>query len=280
VTKDLDGRTFLVTGANTGIGRATVIALAGRGAHLVLACRSEERTQPVLDEIESAGGPSATFVALDLADLDSVRSASAAILGLSRPLDVIIANAGVGGHRGLTRQGFETTFGVNHLGHFLLVTSLLPALEAGAPSRVVVLASDEHYRAKGIDFDALRTPTASFTGLPEYAVSKLCNVLFAAELARRCDPARLATYSVHPGVIATDIYRRLPRPLEALVKLFMKPPEQGAATPLWCATDPGLASETGAYYEKCAPRTPSALSTPELAAELWARSEAWTASAA
>ncbi len=274
---DLEGRTFLVTGANTGIGRATALSLAERGGRVRLACRSRERTQPVIDQIAAVGGPAAEFVALDLDDLDSVRSCATRILDGNERLDVLIANAGVGGQRGLTTQGFERAFGVNHLGHFLLTTLLLDALRASAPSRVVVVASDEHYKAKGIDYDALRRPTKSYTGLPEYAVSKLCNVLFAQELARRTEGSGVTTYAVHPGVIASDIYRRLPRPLEALAKLFMKSPEEGAKTSLHCATDPALAGESGRYYEKCAPREPSAVATPELAGELWARSEAWTA---
>jgi NAD(P)-dependent dehydrogenase (short-subunit alcohol dehydrogenase family) len=141
----------------------------------------------------------------------------------------------------------------------------------------VVVASDEHFKAKGIDYDALRTPTATYTGLPEYAVSKLCNVLFVQELARRLDGTGVSAYSLHPGVIASDIYRRLPGPLEALAKLFMKSPAQGAATSLYCATDPAVATESGHYYEKCAVKAASAVATPELGAELWARSEAWTA---
>ena len=276
---DLQGRTMLITGANTGIGRATALALGARGARLFLACRSEAKTGPVLAEITAAGGPPATFLPLDLADLEAVRASAADFLEQGEALDVLIANAGVGGQRGLSAQGFELTFGVNHLGHFLYTTTLLPALRAGGPGRVVVLASDEHYKAKGIDWEALRRPTKSYTGLPEYAVSKLCNVLFAQELARRVASQGITTYAVHPGVVASDIYRRLPGPLEALAKLFMKSTEEGAQTSIWCATDPSLATESGQYYEKCAPRAPNPVATPELASELWARSEAWTAPA-
>jgi NAD(P)-dependent dehydrogenase (short-subunit alcohol dehydrogenase family) len=274
---DLDGRTILITGANTGIGRATALALAGRGARVRLACRSQAKTQAVIDGIAAAGGPPAAYVPLDLADLDSVRAGAARFLERDEPLDVLIDNAGVGGQRGRTAQGFELTFGVNHLGHFLFTTLLLDALRSRPSARVVVLASDAHFQAKGIDYDALRRPTKSYTGLPEYAVSKLCNVLFAQELARRLDGSGVTTYAVHPGEIASDIYRRLPGPLEALAKLFMKSPEEGAKTSVWCATDPALATESGRYYEKCAPHRASAVATPALAADLWARSEAWVA---
>jgi retinol dehydrogenase 12 len=273
---DLAGRTVLITGANTGIGRATAVELARRGARVHLACRSQARAQPVLDEITAASGPdAAAFLALDLSDLASVRAGAQSYIASGEPLHVLIDNAGVAGQKGLTADGFELAFGVNHLGHFLFTSMLLGVLEASAPARVVVVASDSHYGAKGIDFDALRRRTSSFTGLPEYGVSKLCNVLFAQELARRTS---VTTYALHPGVIASDIWRKVPWPLGALAKRFMKPTEDGARTPVYCATDPALARRSGRYYEDCAERAPSALATPELAAQLWERSVAWTGS--
>ena len=116
---------------------------------------------------------------LDLADLASVRRCAAEFLARGEPLHVLINNAGVGGARGLTKDGFELAFGINHLGHFALTTALLDCLAASAPARVVTVSSDSHYQAKGIDFEAVRRPTASRTGLREYAVSKLGNVLFS-----------------------------------------------------------------------------------------------------
>jgi retinol dehydrogenase 12 len=273
---DLAGRTVLVTGANTGIGRATAVELARRGARVHLACRSKARAQPVLDEITAASGPdAAAFLALDLSDLASVRAGAESYVSTGEPLHVLIDNAGVAGQKGLTTDGFELAFGVNHLGHFLFTTLLLDVLVRSAPARVVVVASDSHYGAKGIDFDALRRRTSSFTGLPEYGVSKLCNVLFAQELARRTG-AGLNIYALHPGVIASDIWRRVPWPLEPLAKRFMKPTDDGARTPVYCATDPGLAHRSGRYYDDCAERAPSERATPELAAQLWERSAAWT----
>ncbi|MGD0379138.1 MAG: SDR family oxidoreductase [Acidimicrobiales bacterium] len=273
---DLEGHTVLITGANTGIGRATATALARRGARVHLACRSRARAQPVLDEITAAHGPdAASFLALDLSDLTSVRAGAEAYLATGEPLHVLINNAGVAGQRGQTADGFELAFGVNHLGHFLFTTMLLGALAAGAPARVVVVASDAHYGATGIDFDALRRRTRSITGMAEYSVSKLCNVLFAQELARRVD-AGITTYALHPGVIASDIWRRLPWPLEPLAKSFMKSTVDGARTSVYCASDPGLTGDTGRYYDDCTERAPSERATPELAAELWERSQAWT----
>ncbi len=179
-------QTFLVTGGNTGIGRATAEGLAAGGGRVYLACRSAAKGEEAAAAIRAATGSSSVSVLpLDLADLDSVRSGAAAFLALGEPLNVLVNNAGVAGVHGLTRQGFELMFGVNHLGHFLLTSLLLEHLTASAPARVVTVASDAHYSARGIDFAALRRRARHVTGLPEYAVSKLCNVLFSQELARR-----------------------------------------------------------------------------------------------
>lgn len=272
---DLSGTTFCITGANTGIGRDTALALARRGGRVIIASRSRERTQPVLDEISAAGGDVA-FVACDLADLESVRSAADEIEALDEPIHVLIANAGIAGQRGVTAQGFELAFGINHLGHFLLTTRLLPRLRASGPARVVIVSSDSHYAPKGIDLDAVRQPTRTVTGMAEYGVSKLANVCFAQELARREDPSVVTTYALHPGVIASDIWRRVPWPVRPIMTTFMKSTEEGAQTTLYCATEPSLAEETGLFYADSARKEPSDAATAELGAELWARSEAWT----
>jgi NAD(P)-dependent dehydrogenase (short-subunit alcohol dehydrogenase family) len=275
---DLSGRTFLVTGGNTGIGRATVAALAGRGARVYVACRSEDKGRAAVAAIVAAtGNESVFYLPLDLADLASVRACAKSFLALGEPLHVLINNAGVAGQRGLTRDGFELMFGVNHLGHFALTTALLPLLEASAPARVVTVASDAHFQAKGIDFEAVRRPTATVTGVREYAVSKLSNVLFSAELARRAHGRGVTTYSLHPGVVASDIWRRVPWPVRPLIKLRMISPDQGALTTLYCATSPDVADASGSYYENCATRAPSELVTVPLAGQLWERSETWLA---
>src|ERR1035437_3231169 len=187
---ELAGRTFMVTGGNTGIGRATVAELARRGGRVYAACRSPEKgRRAVADIVAATGNEAVAFLPLDLADLASVRRCAEEFLALGEPLHVLINNAGVAGPRGVTGDGFELAFGVNHLGHFALTTALLDRLASSAPARVVTVASDSHYQARGVDFDAVRRPTASITGMPEYAVSKLCNVLFSAELARRAGRA-------------------------------------------------------------------------------------------
>jgi retinol dehydrogenase-12 len=275
---DMRGRTVLITGANTGIGRAVAEGLAGAGARVYFAGRSEDRTRPVIDATMSrSGNPNLHFLPLDLADLASVRACAAAFLATGEPLHVLIDNAGLAGAGGSTVQGFETTFGVNHLGHFLLTLCLKPALERAAPSRVVVVASAAHEQATGIDFERLRQPQHSWTGWPEYRVSKLCNVLFAKELARRWSDAAIHAYAVHPGVIATDIWRRLPWPLRTLIKRFMAAPAEGARSTLYCAVAPDLASQSGRYFdEEGRVHSVSPLAEDrDLAWRLWEMSELW-----
>jgi retinol dehydrogenase 12 len=273
---DLDGRTFLVTGANTGIGRAAAAALARRGGHVYMACRSRAKGEEAAAAVRSSSGSgSATFLPLDLADLDSVSACAADFLARGEPLHVLVNNAGVAGRRGLTRQGFELTFGVNHLGHFALTTALLDCLRASAPSRVVSVASDAHYAANGIDFDALRRPARGITGMHEYAVSKLCNVLFTQELARRLAGTEVTTYAVHPGTVASDIWRRVPWPVRGLVTRRMLRVDDGAAPVVSCAIAPELAADSGRFYGRFSARDPNPVAAPPLAAELWRRSETW-----
>jgi len=273
-------RTFLVTGGNTGIGRATATALAAAGGRVYITSRSAEAGAAAVDAITSAAGSQTVWLLpLDLASLASVRDCAAAFLARDEPLHVLVNNAGVGGQRGKTVEGFELHFGVNHLGHFALTMLLLDRLKAsgsgaGQGARVVTVSSDAHYGAPGIDFDAVRRSTPSFTGQREYAVSKLCNVLFTQELARRAGD--VSSYALHPGVVASDIWRRVPWPARAIIKRRMLTVEQGAVTSVYCATSPEVAAESGLFYDKCAVRAPSRVATPELAELLWKHSTEWT----
>jgi retinol dehydrogenase 12 len=277
---ELGGRTFLVTGGNTGIGRATAADLASRGGRVYVACRSADKGRRAVAEIAAATGNDAVvFLPLDLADLASVRRCAEEFLALGEPLHVLINNAGLAGQRGSTENGFELAFGVNHVGHFALTTALLDRLAASAPARVVTVASDAHYQAGGIDFEAVRRPTASITGMPEYAVSKLGNVLFSAELARRVAGRGITSYALHPGVVASDIWRRVPWPIRPLIKLRMLSPEKGARTTLYCATSESVAADSGRFYDNCREREPSKTATPDLARTLWEQTEAWITAA-
>jgi len=270
------GRTFLVTGGNTGIGLSTAAELARRGGRVYIGCRSAAAGSAAVDAIKAASGSGDVWLLpLDLASLASVRSCAAAFLALDEPLHVLVNNAGLGGQRGLTADGFELHFGVNHLGHYALTLLLLDRLTASGPdARIVNVSSAAHYGAPGIDFDALRRRTASFTGQREYAVSKLCNVLFTQELARR--QAGVSACALHPGVVASDIWRRVPRLVRPLIKARMLTTEQGAVTSLYCSTSPAVAADGGRYYDRCAVQEPNPVATPELAELLWQRSATWT----
>jgi retinol dehydrogenase-12 len=279
MAEDLANKTFIVTGANTGIGKVTAKELARRGAHVILACRSKDKAAAVIEEIQrDTRSASVERVELDLGDLASVRACAEAIAARGTPIDGLINNAGVAGSKGLTRDGFELTWGINHLGPYLFTRLLLDRIQQAGQARIVNVASASHYNATGIDWDALKQPTRSATGMREYAVSKLSNVLFAKELARRLDGTGVTTYALHPGVVATDVWRRVPRPLRWLIKQFMITPEQGAVASLRCATDPELAGQTGRYYDVGGKeKEPSQLAVdPELAKALWTRSAEWT----
>ena len=257
----------LVTGPGSGIGRATALELAVRGFHVVAAGRREARIQPVIDAIAGRGG-TAEFLELDLGSLASVRGAATRFLDSGRPLDVLVNNAGIGLGRGRTEDEFEVHFGVNHLGHFLLTHELVPALQSRA--RIVSLASAIHFRARGIDFARVRQGT-TLTGYAEYAVSKLANVLFVRELARRHPESR--AYAVHPGLVDTPL---IPRWVRLFTRGSMLNPEQGADTVVWCATSDEVAHESGGYYQFRQRAMPSPYAQDDtLAAELWERSEEW-----
>lgn len=277
--RDLSGKTFVVTGANTGIGRATAEALALRGGHVVLAGRSAERTLPVIDALrERDAAVSARFLELDLASLSKTRDAATALLEMEPRIDALIANAGLAGHQGQTVDGFEIQFGVNHLGHYLFTRLLLERLRQSAPARVVVVSSRNHEFVDAIDYDAVTKPTATKVGLHEYCVSKLANVLFAKELARREGAQQVSAFSLNPGRVASDVWRRLPGPIAWLFKKTMLTNEEGSLTSIYCATAPGLEAESGSYYqrEKRHPCNPAA-DDEAAARELWERSEAWVA---
>jgi retinol dehydrogenase-12 len=274
---ELSGQTFLVTGGNTGIGLATARALAARGGRVHIACRSPAKGAAAVAAITAAtGSEQVRFLALDLANLDSVRASAATFLALGEPLHVLINNAGVAGRRGLTKDGFELIFGVNHLGHFAFTAALLDCL-ISSQARIVNVSSDAHFQAPGIDFDRLRRPARTIAAIGEYAVSKLCNVLFTQELARRLSGTAVTTYALHPSVVASDIWRRVPWPVRPLLTRRMLTIDQGAQTSLYCATATELAQVSGRYYEDCAEREPSPVATPELAARLWQHSEKWVA---
>jgi NAD(P)-dependent dehydrogenase (short-subunit alcohol dehydrogenase family) len=262
---DLSGRTMIVTGASGGIGAETARALAARGATVVLAARDLAKAENAASAITEAV-PAATIQVrlLDLSSLASVRSFTDTFLGEHERLDALIANAGVMATPfELTADGFELQFGTNHLGHFLMVNRLVPALVAAAPSRVVVLSSAGH-RWSDVDLDDPffdRTPYDKYVA---YGRSKTANVLFAVELDRRLRAQGVRAFAVHPGAIHTELGRSLTdedrRSIAEMAKrggTTWKTVEHGAATAVWAATSPELQGRGGDYLEDCAVATPT-----------------------
>ena len=268
-------RLALVTGASSGIGAAFARIYAAHGYDLAITARRADRLNALADEVRLRHGVEVLVVPADLADAAAPAAVLAEVAAHGRVVDALINNAGLAGQRGLTASGFELAFGTNHIGPFLLPRLLLDRLRASAPARIVTVSSEAHYRASGIDWEAVRTPTATRTGWPEYGVSKLANVLHAQELGRRLAGSGVTTYALHPGMIASDVWRRVPWPIRPLIKLRMSSVETGARTPVYCTTSPDVAGDSGLYYEDCRLKPAAAAATPELAAELWTRSDAW-----
>jgi retinol dehydrogenase 12 len=282
--QDLAGKNFIVTGANSGIGKVTALELARRGAHVLMACRSLEKAQPVADAIkQETGNQNVELVQLDLGNQTSVRRAAKEILAKSIPIHGLVNNAGITaglrGQKELTPEGFEPTFGTNHLGHYLFTRLLLDRIKQTPGARIVNVSSHSHYMARKVNWDAFRKPPGR-VGLKEYEVSKLCNVLFTKELARRLQGTNVTTYALHPGRVSTEIWRRLPGPLRwiAVHGLRMLTPEQGAVSSLHCAASSEVGQESGLYYDEHGkPKYPSRIAqNEELARELWTKSAEWT----
>ncbi|HEY7564967.1 MAG TPA: SDR family NAD(P)-dependent oxidoreductase [Acidimicrobiia bacterium] len=269
------GRTCVVTGASTGIGRETVRALSSLGANLVLVGRSAERHRGVLDDLARSAGAVA-FIETELGDLGSVRSAAERVRKDHPDTTVLINNAGQGGHRGMTAQGFELAFGVNYLSHFLLTSLLLPLLDRNGPSRVVNVSSDAHYRIKRFDPAAALGRTRTLTGIDEYCFSKAAIAAMTLELAHRFDPGRVTAVAVHPGTVATDGWRAIPQPLRWLVTRSMMSPAQGSLTVIRAVTEPSL--QSGLYLTPNGSRpVHHLLGDPAVTSDLWEQSERWVA---
>ncbi|XP_041916789.1 retinol dehydrogenase 11-like isoform X2 [Alosa sapidissima] len=273
----LDGKTALITGANTGIGKETAVDLAGRGARVILACRDMGRANRAADEIRKRSGNGNVVVKqLDLASLQSARALAADVKASEERLDILINNAGIiMTPKSRTGDGFETHFGVNHLGHFLLTNSLLDLLKKSAPSRVVNVSSLAHETAQ-IHFDDLNMDGDS-DAVNSYKQSKLANVLFSRELAKRLEGTGVTVYSLHPGLVYTEIARHLWPSLAFWQRLFLQPimllaksPWEGAQTTIYCAVDESLQNTSGLYYSDCAPKQAAPQACDDAAAKkLW-----------
>ncbi|MEQ8840590.1 MAG: SDR family oxidoreductase [Acidimicrobiales bacterium] len=283
MTWDINGKRVLVTGGTTGIGRATVLGLASMGAEVVFTARDAAVGDEIVAEAASSGNDSVSHRRLDLDDLTAVREFAAAFRDDFDRLDVLINNAGVVlTERRSTADGFEFTFGVNYLGHFVLVDALTPLIEASAPSRIVIVASDAHKFTKGLDFDDLQSSSGRFgavKGMSVYARSKLANMLHTRELARRLPADKVTVNCLHPGAVRTRLGRdsegtRLSELVWPAVSRFFLTPDEGAATSIWAATSPELTGVSGKYFAKSAIATPKKTALDDVAAaRLWAVTE-------
>jgi NAD(P)-dependent dehydrogenase (short-subunit alcohol dehydrogenase family) len=276
----MDGRSVLITGGNTGLGLETAVALVREGAKVVITSRDAQKGEAARSEIRDRSGGDVTVMALDLARLTSVREFAARFAGEHERLDVLVNNAGLMlGSRRETVDGYEMTFQVNHLGPFLLTTLLREPLVTGDRARVVTVASAAHSGArKGLDFDDLQS-TKRYRSFGVYARSKLANILFTRELARRWDDTGVTANAVHPGFVASRFgrdgdYGRLSDIVFPLLRPFAHSPEDGARTQVYVASAPELDGITGGYWVKSAPATPSAAAQDDAAAaRLWRVSE-------
>lgn len=265
-----------MTGANAGIGKQTAAGLAVRGARVLMACRSRDRGESAIEELRRrVPGADLELVLADLSRLHAVRSLVEQVEKRTDRLDVLVSNAGVfHRRRRTTEDGFEATFAVNYLAAYVLVRGLLGLLRRSAPARIVIVSSAAHYRGT-IAFDDLQA-RRRYRGWKAYSQSKLAGVLFAAELSRRLPAGEVTANSLHPGVVATKLL------LRGIVPRWMARPwtitaEEGARTPLYVATAPGLEGVSGRYFDECRPKQPSAEARDEdVAARLWAVSETLT----
>lgn len=262
---DLSGKIALVTGANSGVGKETARGLAQRGAHVVMAVRSLERGEAAKADLRKdpllAGRDPFEVMRLDVASLADVRRFARDFRSRHERLHVLVNNAGIHtAHRDVTNEGFETTFVTNHLGPFLLTHELLPILKASATARVVTVASEAH-RLGRMHWDDLQL-SRRWSGVAAYCQSKLANILFAFELARRLEGSGVTSNAVHPGSVRTNWARGpesgLLNTVVTLATPFLISPAKGARTPLHAATAPGLAGVTGRYFVRRKEATPSA----------------------
>jgi retinol dehydrogenase 12 len=277
MTSNLRGKVCLLTGATRGIGRAAADALARSGLTLVLVGRDGPKVEETVRAVRSATGQSQVEgLVADLSLSSEVRRLAQEVRQRYSRLDVLINNAGaIFTRREETAEGREKTLALNHLGYFLLTLELLDLLKASAPARVVNVASDAH-RGMRLDFEDLEN-RKNYSGLRVYGQSKLMNILFTNELARRLEGTHVTVNALHPGVVATGFGQNTPGIFRSLVKLaapFMRTPEKGAETLVYLATSPEVEGVTGQYFHnsKRAVSTPAARN-PESARKLWEASE-------
>jgi NAD(P)-dependent dehydrogenase (short-subunit alcohol dehydrogenase family) len=269
----MKGKTVLVTGATNGIGLVTAQELARMGAQVTLVSRNAEKCAAVAEGIKSATGNPVEWIAADLSTLDGVMQAAMTFKQRHTHLHVLVNNAGgFYNKRVVTSDGYEMTFALNHLNYFLLTNLLLEMLKASVPARVINVSSGIHMGAR-LDLGDLQSEK-HYAGFRSYGQSKLANVLFTYELARRLDGIGVTVNALHPGYVDTGfslnngIFFRVFAKLSA--RIFARTPERGAQTSIYLASSPEVEGVTGKYYADCKPVQSSPLSYDvDLAKKLW-----------
>ncbi|KAH8325218.1 hypothetical protein KR074_012218, partial [Drosophila pseudoananassae] len=286
-TKQTDetGKVFVITGANTGIGKETALEIAKRGGTVYLACRNMNKCEKARQEIILESNNQNVFAReLDLSSLESIRKFAAGFKREQDQLNVLINNAGVMHiKKTLTKDGFELQLGVNHMGHFLLTHLLLDVLKKTAPSRIVNVSSLAHTQGS-INVNDLNSEK-SYSRINAYSQSKLANVLFTRELSKRLEGTGVTVNSLHPGAVDTELQRNWGFLKYDLVKLLIRPllwtlfktSKNGAQTTLYAALDPDLEKISGWYFSDCKPKDVAPAAKDDKTAKfLWAESEKWT----
>ena len=278
----MKGKVVLVTGATNGIGKITAQELATKGATLVIVGRNAEKTRATAGEIRlKSGNPGVDSLTADLSSLEQVRQLAGEFMKKYNRLDVLINNAGgIFARRQVTVDGYEMTFAFNHLAYFLLTNQLLGLLEASAPARIINVSSAAHLNGP-FDFEDLQSVHYSYGGFRAYSHSKLANVMFTYELARRLAGTGVTANALHPGTVNTGFGKNNGGVMNLAMKafaMFQIPPEQGAQTSIYLASSPEVEGVSGKYFVDCKPERSSASSYDEVAQKrLWEISEEMTA---
>lgn len=276
----MDNKICMVTGANSGMGKITVLELAKAGATVIMVCRDQKRGNDALSDIlMESKSKKVELMLCDFASQKSIRNFAEEFKKKYESLDVLVNNAGfVAPKRELTVDGVETTFAVNHLGYFLLTNLLIEPIKKSEAARIVNVSSDGHWLGN-IDFDNLNSERG-YMSFKAYANSKLANILFTKELSRRLAGTNITTNCLHPGAVNTAFADNMPgilKPLGKFVKSFLLSPEQGAQTQIYLATSPDVANITGEYFSnKKVAKSSKTSRDPDIAKKLWKVSEQMT----
>ncbi len=273
--RKLSDQTMLITGATNGIGKSTALALAKQGANIVIVGRNAEKTAQVLEEIKTASGnPRIDYILADLSSQQEIHQLATTFKQRHERLDVLINNAGVMyQEKRMSVDGIEMTFAVNHLAYFQLSLLLIDTLKASAPARIVNVASFAHNAGK-LDFENLQGEK-SYSAFGNYGLSKLANILFTRELARRLEGTQVTVNALHPGTVKTGWTDNTQSIFFKLYKTFLEPiiaisPEKGAQTSIYLAASPEVADITGGYFNNKKLTSPNATAQNDaLAKQLW-----------